>query len=108
MISTRAKSIQQKSTKAERTHVKSMDAKGKRGGIPDSPHIIGTDGNETWENGEWSMTYQVKGGDPLEIKGYHVSIAVREGGVWKKRMLISNITLAPAVASSSTGTPNKQ
>ena len=75
---------------------------------PDSPHIIGTDGNETWENGEWSMTYQVKGSDPLEIKGYHASIAVREGGVWKKRMLISNITLAPAVKSSSTGAPSKQ
>ena len=75
---------------------------------PDSPHIIGTDGNETWENGEWSMTYQVKGSDPLEIKGYHASIAVCEGGVWKKRMLISNITLAPAVKSFSTGTPSKQ
>jgi ketosteroid isomerase-like protein len=75
---------------------------------PDSPHIIGTDGNETWENGEWRMTYQVKGRDPLQIKGYHASIAVREGGVWKKRMLISNITLAPAVTSSSTGTPGKQ
>jgi ketosteroid isomerase-like protein len=67
---------------------------------PDSPHIIGTDGNETWENGEWRMTYQVKGG--------HASIAVREGGVWKKRMLISNITLAPAVTSSSRGNPGKQ
>ena len=75
---------------------------------PDSPHIIGTDGNETWENGEWSMTYQVKGSDPLEIKGYHASIAVCEGGVWKKRMLISNITLAPTVKSFSTGTPSKQ
>ena len=75
---------------------------------PDSPHIIGTDGNETWENGEWSMTYQVRGRDPLQIKGYHASIAVREGGVWKMRMLISNITLAPAVTSSSTVTPGKQ
>jgi ketosteroid isomerase-like protein len=69
---------------------------------PDSPHIIGTDGNETWESGEWSMTYQVKGGDALQIKGYHASIGVLEDGVWKKRMLISNITLAPAVTSSST------
>ncbi len=75
---------------------------------PDSPHIIGTDGNQTWENGEWSMTYQVKGGDPLEIKGYHASIAVREGGVWKKRMLISNVTLAPAVTAPSTGTPSNK
>jgi ketosteroid isomerase-like protein len=63
---------------------------------PNSPHIIGTAGNEMWENGEWSMTYQVKGGDPVQIKGYHSSIAVREGGVWKKRMLTSNVTPAPA------------
>jgi uncharacterized protein (TIGR02246 family) len=61
-----------------------------------SPHAIGTDGNEMWENGEWSMTWQVKGGDPEQHKGYHASIAVREDGVWKKRMLISNVTPAPA------------
>ena len=61
-----------------------------------SPHAIGTDGNETWENGEWSMTWQVKGGDPEQHKGYHASIAVREGGVWNKRMLITNVTPAPA------------
>jgi hypothetical protein len=35
------------------------------------------DGNEMWENGEWSMTWQVKGGDPEQHKGYHASIAVR-------------------------------
>jgi len=64
---------------------------------PNSPHVIGKDGNQTWENGEWSMTYQVKGADPVQIKGYHASIAVREGGVWKMRMLVSNVTLAPSV-----------
>ena len=61
-----------------------------------SPHAIGTDGNQMWENGEWSMTWQVKGGDPEQHTGYHASIAVREGGVWKKRMLITNVTPAPA------------
>jgi hypothetical protein len=61
-----------------------------------SPHAIGTDGNEMWENGEWSTTWQVKGGDPEQHSGYHASIAVREGGVWKKRMVITNITPAPA------------
>jgi hypothetical protein len=49
-----------------------------------------------WENGEWSLTYQAKGGDPVQLKGYDASIAVREGGVWKKRMLINNVTPAPA------------
>jgi len=54
-----------------------------------SPHAIGTDGNEMWENGEWSMTWQVKGGAPEQHTGYHASIAVHEDGVWKKRMVIS-------------------
>ena len=68
---------------------------------PNSPHSIGMDGNEMWENGEWSMTWQVKGGDPEQHKGYHASIAVREGGVWKKRLLITNITPA-ATATAKT------
>jgi len=42
------------------------------------------------------MTWQVKGGDPEQHKGYHASIAVREDGVWKKRMVMSNVTPAPA------------
>ena len=53
-----------------------------------SPHAIGTDGNEMWENGEWSMTWQVKGEKAVETTGYHASIAVRDGGVWKKRMVV--------------------
>jgi ketosteroid isomerase-like protein len=61
-----------------------------------SPHAIGTDGNEMWENGEWSITYQVKGSDPVQIKGYGASIAVREDGVWKKRMVVTIVTPAPA------------
>jgi ketosteroid isomerase-like protein len=75
---------------------------------PNCPHMIGTDGNTMWENGEWSMTWQVKGSDPVQGKGYHASIAVREGGVWKKRMLINNITPAPAAAPSPTATPSSQ
>ena len=34
-----------------------------------SPHIIGTAGNEIWENGDWSLTYQVTGGSPVRLKG---------------------------------------
>ena len=74
----------------------------------DSPHIIGTTGNEVWENGAWSATIQPKGGDPVQIKGYHASVAVREGGVWKKRMITWNITPAPAAAPSPTASPTKQ
>jgi ketosteroid isomerase-like protein len=61
-----------------------------------SPHAIGTDGNMMWENGEWSATWQVKGGEPVQGKGFHASIAVREDGVWKKRMVMVNVTPAPA------------
>jgi uncharacterized protein (TIGR02246 family) len=60
-----------------------------------SPHVIGTDGKTVWENGEMSLSYQVKGGNPVEIKGYHSSIAVLEDGVWKKRLITWNITPTP-------------
>lgn len=61
---------------------------------PECPHAIGTDGKEMWENGAWSMTWQVKGGEPVNGKGFHSSIAVLEDGVWKKRMLTDNTTPA--------------
>jgi ketosteroid isomerase-like protein len=51
---------------------------------PNTPHAIGTNGDMMWENGEWSMTWQVKGGEPVQGKGYDASIAVLEDGVWKK------------------------
>ena len=63
---------------------------------PECPRAIGIAGKEMWENGAWSMTYQVKGSDPVDIKGFHSSIAVLDRGVWKKRMLTENTTPAPA------------
>jgi uncharacterized protein (TIGR02246 family) len=66
-----------------------------------SPHPIGTDGNTVWENGEMSLSYQVKGGNPVEIKGYHSSIAVREDGVWRKQLITWNITPAPSPAAQT-------
>jgi uncharacterized protein (TIGR02246 family) len=63
---------------------------------PTSPHILGTNTNEMWENGEWTVTYQVKGSDPVQIKGYSASIAVREDGDWKKRMVVTIVTPPPA------------
>ena len=75
---------------------------------PNSPHPIGTDGKEMWENGAWSMTWQVKGGDPVHGKGYHASFAVLEGDDWNIRMLCSNVTPAPAAAPSPTTSPTKQ
>lgn len=61
-----------------------------------SPHDIGTAGNEVWHNGEWSETIQPEGSEPLHIKGYWSSVAVREGDTWKDRMLTWNITPPPA------------
>ncbi len=75
---------------------------------PNSPHPIGTDGKEMWENGTWSMTWQVKGSDPVQGKGYHASVAVNEGGVLKKRLLISNAAPAPAATPAPTITPGNK
>jgi ketosteroid isomerase-like protein len=68
----------------------------------DSPDDIGTDGNTVWETGERSLTYQVEGGAPVQQKGYHSSIAVRDGGVWKKRLITWNITPAPPAPAQMT------
>jgi len=56
-----------------------------------SPHIMGMAGNEIWGNGEWSLTYQVNGGGPVQLKGYWSNIQVREGDAWKTRMEMSNV-----------------
>jgi ketosteroid isomerase-like protein len=58
-----------------------------------SPHAIG---NEFWCNGEWSLTYQVKGSDPVQQKGYYSAIDSREGDTWKLRTVTWNITPEPA------------
>jgi ketosteroid isomerase-like protein len=52
-----------------------------------SPHSIGTAGNEMWQTGEWTQTLQGQTGGPIQIKGYFSSIAVREGDAWKLRMI---------------------
>jgi ketosteroid isomerase-like protein len=76
-----------------------------------SPHIIGTTGNEAWSNGQWSLTYQVKGGDPAEHTGYWLEIYSLEGGTWKKRVDAWNVTpapAAPAATPSPTATPSNK
>jgi|SRR6516225_2454955 len=73
-----------------------------------SPHVIGTAGNEMWETGAWSGTIQGQNFGPMQISGYHSSIAAREGGVWKKRLLTSNVTPPPAATPSPTATPSNK
>ena len=66
-----------------------------------SPHILGTAGNEVWETGAWTQTLKGETFGPLQLKGYHSSIAVLDGGVWKKRLLMWNITPAPATTKTA-------
>ncbi len=66
-----------------------------------SPHIIGTTGNEAWSNGQWSLTYQLKGGDPVELTGYWLEIYSREGGTWKKRVDAWNLTPPPTAPAET-------
>jgi ketosteroid isomerase-like protein len=60
-----------------------------------SPHSIGTAGNEMWAIGEFSQTLQGQDGGPIQVKGYWSEICVREGDVWKDRMLTYNINPPP-------------
>jgi uncharacterized protein (TIGR02246 family) len=68
----------------------------------DSPHIIGTAGNELWATGAWSATMQGKDWGPKEIKTYWS--VVREGDDWNIRMLTS----VPAATPSPATTPSSQ
>jgi ketosteroid isomerase-like protein len=56
-----------------------------------SPHIIGTAGNEAWSNGKWSQTIKGENFGPIQLKGYWASITIRDGGTWKKRLDTWNI-----------------
>jgi ketosteroid isomerase-like protein len=74
-----------------------------------SPHIIGTTGNEAWSNGQWSLTSQVKGGDPVERTGYWLEVYRLEDGTWKKRVDAWNVTPPPpaqAATPSPTASPS--
>jgi uncharacterized protein (TIGR02246 family) len=55
-----------------------------------SPRLIGTDGSETLEIGEWSCTVEGHDGSPIQLKGYYSSIDVRKGGGWKISMVTSS------------------
>jgi len=74
---------------------------------PDSPHIIGTTGNEIWWNGEWNTTLQGQNGGPIQLRGYFANIVVREGDDWKVRLDIWNVTPPPAAAATPSPTSSK-
>ena len=60
----------------------------------DSPHIIGTAGNEMWATGKYSCTVKGQNFGPVAATGYWS--VIREGDDWKIRMLTFNATPAPA------------
>jgi ketosteroid isomerase-like protein len=74
----------------------------------DTPHMIGTAGNEMWGNGEWSATIQGKNWGPKDLKGYWGDVFVRQGDEWKILMDTSNTTPAPAATSSPTASSSNQ
>ena len=50
----------------------------------DPYHVIATTtGTEIWRNGEWSLTWQVKGGEPIQANGYWSAIKLLEDGILK-------------------------
>jgi ketosteroid isomerase-like protein len=71
----------------------------------DSPHVIGTSGNDVWESGEWSCSIEDQNGVPKQLKGYWCSVKVREGDTWN-----SQSTFVRAMTGKSaccTGVTNK-
>ena len=65
-----------------------------------SPHVIGTAGNEVWSTGEFSQTFQVEKGSPLQISGHFLDIDVREGDALKYKVQTYNFTGPPVPAET--------
>src|SRR5271165_1326372 len=63
-----------------------------------SPHIIGAAGNEVWSTGEYSQTFQVENGSPLQISGHFLDIDVREGDALKYKVQTYNFSGPPVPA----------
>jgi uncharacterized protein (TIGR02246 family) len=62
----------------------------------DSPHVIGTAGNEIWAAGGWSSTIKGEKFGPRQITGYWS--VIRLGDDWKIRMLTSTSTAGSAIS----------
>jgi uncharacterized protein (TIGR02246 family) len=62
----------------------------------DSPHVMGTSGNEIWATGGWSSTIKGENFGPKQIKGSWS--VIRAGDDWKIRMLTSNSTPGSAMS----------
>ena len=79
----------------------------------DSPHVIGTAGNEIWATGGWSSTIKGENFGPMQITGSWT--VIRVGDDWKIRMLTSNSTPGSNISffpfptfAQQTNTPDPQ
>ena len=66
-----------------------------------SPHMIGAAGDEVWVSGKYSLIAKGENFGPVEKKGYVCFILGREADAWKTRMLIWNVTPAPAAPAET-------
>lgn len=65
-----------------------------------SPHVMGAAGNEVWSTGEYSQTFQVENGSPLQISGHFLDIDVRDGDALKFKVQTYNFTGPPTPAET--------
>ena len=70
----------------------------------DSPHALGTAGNEAWSHGQLKVTLQGQDGNAFDLTGNWTEIYRREGDTWKKRLDTFSTTPAPAAAPAPSAT----
>ena len=73
----------------------------------DSPHTVGTAGNQLWATGKWSQTLKGQNGSS-EVKGYWSAIAALEGDDCNIRMLSLNVISVPSPTALPTASPSSQ
>jgi ketosteroid isomerase-like protein len=73
----------------------------------DSPHTLGTAGNELWATGTWSQTL-IGQNRSTEVKGYWSAVGIRDGDDWNIRMLCFNVASAPTATASPTASTSNQ
>jgi ketosteroid isomerase-like protein len=61
-----------------------------------SPHKIGTAGNEVWETGEWSCNFRDSdGGRTTQNRGYYSAVYIRDGDTWKLGRSVCRSSTSP-------------
>ena len=68
-------------------------------------HMLGE--GAAWTLGDYVWTGQDPNGKAMERKGQWMDVIVRDGSDWKKRVLGTNLTLAPPPATSVSSSTNR-